>query len=71
MLIIDLYQNDILVLCYSPFPFHLSGLIFISIQNQMTEVCLFVVANWWAKEVGPDILIVLGPTPVIEWVGDS
>ena len=37
----------------------------------MMEVCLFAVANWWAKEVGPDILIVLGPTPVIEWVGYS
>ena len=37
----------------------------------MMEVYLFAVANWWAKEVGPDILIVLGPTPVIEWAGYS
>ena len=37
----------------------------------MMEVYSFAVANWWAKEVGPDILIVLDPTPVIEWAGYS
>ena len=37
----------------------------------MTEACLFAVANWYAKEVGPDIPTVLDPTPVIEWVGYS
>ena len=45
MSIINLYQNDILVFCYSPFPFCFSGLVFILIQNQMMEVYLFAVAN--------------------------
>ena len=45
MLISDLYQNDILVLCHSLFFLPFSELVFISIQGQMTGACLFAAAN--------------------------
>ena len=61
MLVMNVYQKNMLVLYYLSFLFYLLGHVFILIQVQMMEAFSFAAVSWWAKQVGPDILIVLGP----------
>ena len=45
MIFISPCQDDILVLCHSPFPFYFSEPVFTLIQGRMMGVYLFAVAN--------------------------